>query len=288
MTTVTITGSGTPIVVPGRAGPGVLVRAAEVALQFDCGRATSLRLSEAGQRLTDLDALFVTHHHSDHLVGLADLLMSRWLEASRMNRLDPLPVVVPHGIGSRLVEHTLDPWGEEIAMRDDHIGYASTPDPDVRAFTASETAVEVWAGSGVTVEAVAVRHEPVEPAVGYRVTTPDATVVISGDTAVCDEIEALAAGADVLVHEAFRTGAVAGLLSDPDAIAAYHADTRELGALAARTGVSNLILTHLIPPPATETDEQAFVDDVRAGGYEGQILVASDLDTVTVGAQSPR
>lgn len=287
MTTVTVTGSGTPIVVPGRAGPGVLVVHDGAVLQFDCGRATALRLAEAGVRLVDLDAVFITHHHSDHVVGLADLLMSRWLEASRNTRLDLLPVIVPDGPGARLVEHLLDPWGEELAMRDAHIGYASAPDPDVRTFTAGPAPHTVWQSGPVTVEAVAVRHEPVEPAVGYRVTTPDGVVVISGDTAVCSEIEELAGGADVLVHEAFRTSAVAALLSDPEAIGAYHSDTIALGGLAARARVVTLVLTHLIPPPATKADEQGFIDDVRAGGYRGEIVVAGDLDSITVAAPSP-
>lgn len=281
-TTVTITGSGTPIMEPGRAGPGVLVRHGETTLQFDCGRATTLRLTETGLRLTDLDALAVTHHHSDHLVGLADLLMSRWLEANRDTHLDPLPIIVPEGIATRLAATTLDPWREEIAMRSDHVGYASTPDPDVRSFAATSSPTEVLRLDQVAVEAVSVRHEPVTPAVGYRVTTPDGTVVISGDTAVCDEVEKLSTGADVLVHEAFRTSAVADLLSDPKALAAYHSDTVALGGLAHRAGVGILILTHLIPSPRTEADKEAFVEEIRAGGYGGEVLVADDLDSITV------
>lgn len=76
-TAVVITGTGVPHVAPGRAGPGVLVSCGDVHIQFDAGRATALRLVEAGVRAGDLDALFVTHHHSDHLTGLTDVLFAR-------------------------------------------------------------------------------------------------------------------------------------------------------------------------------------------------------------------
>jgi ribonuclease Z len=122
------------------------------------------------------------------------------------------------------------------------------------------------------------------PAVAYRVATADGAVVISGDTAVCPEVEALAAGADVLVHEALRRSAVTpGMLSDPEAIAAYHADTIELGAMAARAEVRTLVLTHLIPPPRTGADVAGFEADVRRGGFPGQVVVADDLCSVPVG-----
>ncbi len=78
-TSVTITGSGNPGPSPDRAGPGVLVRHDGLNLQFDAGRATVMRLTALGVRPPELDALFVTHHHSDHLTGLADLVLTRWI-----------------------------------------------------------------------------------------------------------------------------------------------------------------------------------------------------------------
>ena len=132
------------------------------------------------------------------------------------------------------------------------------------------------------VKAGQVRHEPVRPAVGYRVETPDGVVAITGDTLVCDEVAELADGADVLVYEALRFSAV-----PPDApnafILDYHADTARIGEQAATLGTPTLVLTHLIPPPRDERDEQSFVDDVRGGGFEGELIVARDLTTVTLG-----
>jgi len=127
-----------------------------------------------------------------------------------------------------------------------------------------------------------VRHEPVRPAVGYRVETPDGVVVVSGDTVVCDEVADLAAGTDVLVYEAMRFSEVRALSEERRFILDYHADTVAIGRQAEDLGVSRLVLTHLIPPPRSEADEQAFEDDVRSGGYTGDVVVARDLTAVTL------
>jgi ribonuclease Z len=263
------------------------VRHNEVLLQFDAGRATALRLCEAGVRMNDLTALFVTHHHSDHLTGLTDLLFARWLEAH--DGFVPLPVIAPFGPSTRFLERMMDPWVDDLRIRSEHTGRADRPDPDVRGFEVHGGPVVVWSdlGAGVRVTARAVHHEPVTPAVAYRVDTPDGAVVISGDTIVCDEMIELATGADVLVHEAFRRDALRPFFAARphlEHIAEYHADTVELGVLAERIGVPRLVLTHLIPAPTPGfVTEQDFADDVRRGGYTGEIIVASDLTTLTFG-----
>jgi ribonuclease Z len=283
MIRVTITGSGTPLMVAGRAGPGVLVAVDEdVKLQFDAGRATSLRLTEAGVSLPDLSAVFITHHHSDHLVGLSDLAMSWWLE-QRAGAETPLPVVAPDGEAANIAEHLLDVWQTEMMMRANHTGRHSPAEINVRRFAAPSIPQEVFTAGTVRVSAVQVRHEPVTPAVAYRVDAADGSVVISGDTAVCPALEKIATGATVLVQEAFRPDAVpAGLLSEPEAIAAYHSEVGAIGEMAARAGLGALMLTHLIPPPESEEEKVGFVDEVRAAGYEGPVIVADDLNFVEV------
>ena len=143
-----------------------------------------------------------------------------------------------------------------------------------------------WQADGIRVLAALVRHRGVEPAVGYRVETPDGVVAISGDTVVCEQVERLAEGADVLVHEIMRPAALEHLAvqsAQLRAILAYHADSVEVGALAARLGVPRLLLTHLIPQPRSTDDEQRFVEDVRKGGYTGEVLIGPDLTKVTLG-----
>jgi len=131
----------------------------------------------------------------------------------------------------------------------------------------------------VRVSAVGVHHEPVRDAVAYRIETPDAVVVVSGDTRVCDEVESLARGCDLLVHEACRTTAMAPLIAGTtfETIFSYHADTVALGAMAERAGVPHVVLTHLIPPPDTPADADAFANDLRDGGYRGEVTVGEDL-----------
>ncbi len=283
-TEVVITGTGVPHVAPGRAGPGVLVRHGGIALQFDAGRATTLRVSEAGTRLHELDALFVTHHHSDHLSGVVDLVFTRWLEGH--GRHVPLTIVAPNGASTRYLECMLEPWHDDIEVRMQHAGRPDRPDPHIAGFDAPMETMEpkeVWSRDEVRVLACSVHLEPVTPAVAYRVETSDGAVVISGDTVVCDEVERLARGANVLVHEAFRSALLAPAherFPQLAAISKYHADAAEVGQMAARVGVPTLVLTHLIPAPSSEKEVQGFVDDVRSGGYEGTLIVAEDLTAV--------
>ena len=280
-TEVVVTGTGVPHLTPGRAGPGVLIRCDSAALQFDAGRATSLRLCEAGTQPEALDALFVTHHHSDHLTGLIDLVFARWLVMQRGHL--PLPIVAPSGPSTRYVERMLEPWQDDIIVRKEHVGRSDGPEPRVIGFEATADPREVWRSDDVRVVSRLVHHEPVTPAVAYRIETPDGVVVISGDTVACDEVAELAEGANVLVHEAFRRRFLEPaqtVVPHLPAIAAYHADTPAVGSVAKRAGVKTLVLTHLIPAPRNEIEKQGFVDDIREGGYEGELIVADDLTTV--------
>ncbi|HKY65982.1 MAG TPA: MBL fold metallo-hydrolase [Acidimicrobiales bacterium] len=284
-TEIVLTGTGVPHPRPGRAGAGTLVRYGDVALQIDAGRATVLRLVEAGVEPRDLSALLVTHVHSDHVVALPDVAMTRWVQ-QQLGPTGPLVVVAPEGPAARFVRRMLDPFDDDIAVRREHVG-AGPVRVDLQPFAVPACPEQVWtsADGSVRVLAVAVHHEPVPDAVAYRIDTPDGAVVVSGDTRVCAEVEHLAAGADVLVHEACRASALADLVAGTtfDTIFSYHADTVALGASAARAGVPHLVLTHLIPPPDRPGDADAFARDVRDGGYDGRITVGRDLTRVTLG-----
>ncbi len=281
-TTITITGTGCPIPSATRAGPGVLVRHGDLALQFDAGRSTVMRLTGAGLTLGELSAVFVTHHHSDHLTGLQDLVLSRWV-MDRTADATPLPVVAPAGPATEFVAEMLDAWRHDVAVRNLHMGRTDLPTVDLRPFEYPSTPAEVWREGGVRVLAGQVRHEPVRPAVGFRVETPDGVVAITGDTLVCDEVAALARGADVLVYEAMRFAPLEQLPKYRQIILGYHADTRLIGAQAAELDVATLVLTHLIPPPDAPGERELFAADVRDAGYEGAVMVADDLDVVTLG-----
>jgi len=288
-TTITLTGTGTPHPAAGRAGAGALVRCGDVALQFDAGRATVLRLAEVDCLPVRLTALFVTHYHSDHVVGLADVAMTRWIQ-HQLAQTGPLRIVTPHGCAQDYVERMLEPYADDIAVRMEHVG-APYPPVEIIGFAAPSAPTEVWRSDdgSVRVSAVAVHHEPVRDAVAYRVDTPDGAIVISGDTRACREVFDLGRGADVIVHEACRSTALADRVKGTvfETIFSYHADTVGLGALAAEYDVPHMLLTHMIPAPATEADEERFVADLRRGGYTGPVTVGRDLDTIEIGSGDP-
>jgi ribonuclease Z len=283
-TEVVLTGTGVPHPRPGTAGAGTLVRHADVALQFDAGRATVLRLMDAGTPPHALTAVFLTHVHSDHVVGLPDLAMTRWVQ-QQLARTGPLVVVAPEGVAARFVRRMLEPYDDDLALRVEHVG-AEPIEVTLRPFDVPTSPSVVWTSDDgeVRVLAVGVHHEPVPEAVAYRVETPDGVVVISGDTRVCAEVQQFSAGADVLVHEACRTSAMAPQIAGTvfETIFSYHADTVELGAMAVRAGVPHVVLTHLIPPPGSPAEAGAFEEDLRRGGYQGQVTVGEDLTRVVV------
>jgi ribonuclease Z len=223
---------------------------------------TGLRLAEAGTRCRDLRALFVTHHHSDHLTGLQDVLFGRWLEMHGDFR--PLPVVAPFGPSITFLEAMMLPWADDIEIRRAHTGREDRPDPEIAGFDAGPNPIVVWESEGVRVTAVAVHHEPVSPSVAYRVDAAD--------------------GADVLIHEVFRTELVRPFMADLPhlaGIADYHADAAALAEMAHRVGVPTLVLTHLIPSPRDGEDEMRIADDMASAGYDGEVMVARDLTTVS-------
>lgn len=290
-TLVTLTGTGVPHPSPGRAGAGTLVRYGEIALQFDAGRGTVLRLAELQIAPRQLAALFVTHIHSDHLVDLADVAMTRWIQQTLHPESGPLPIVTPEGPSARFARRMLDPFDDDIATRVQHQVHHSELSIDLHTFDISFSPAEVWrsADGTVVVEAVGVHHEPVEDAVAYRVTTPTGVVVISGDTKVCAEVEDLSRGCDLLVHEACRQTALADHIKDTplEIIFSYHADTVALGGLAARADIPHLVLTHLIPQPSSVADEERFARDIRKGGFSGELTIGRDLTTIKIDRSAP-
>ena len=284
-THVVLTGTGVPHAAPGRAGAGVLVQHADTILQFDAGRATVLRIIEAGISPTDITAVFVTHYHSDHVIDLPDVVITHWVQ-QQVKKTPPLQVVAPEGPASRFVQRMMEPFDDDIHVRRQHTG-AADPRFDARSFVPSYNPAEVWRSDdgAVVVEAVAVHHEPVLGAVAYRVTTPDGVVVISGDTRACDEVFMLAEGCDVLVHETCRQRARENAIKGTvfENIFDYHADSVAIGELAEKHHVKHLVLTHLIPQPKNDVDAQKFESDARSGGYTGRVTVGHDLLKIALG-----
>lgn len=265
-------GTGTPVPDPGRAGSGVAIVADLGWLLVDCGRGVTQRALQAGLDLRSLRAVFLTHHHSDHVSDLATLATTRWTAGGA----GALRVVVPEGPCSRFAEHCLDAFEDQSFYSQARPEAGPRPRVGVTAFPAGPDPSPVFEVGPWVVESALVDHQPIEAAVGYRITVDEVAITVSGDTAVGAGVEALAAGADVLVHEALRSDRVS------PALLAWNAGAESVGRLARLASVRRLILTHLLPAPSGDEDEAAFIAEARAGGFGGPIDIALDLGRIRV------
>lgn len=322
---VTITGvQGGPPVFRGQAGSGTLVRygteennCGDLRLQFDTGRGTTQQLSKLGVAAGQVSAVFLTHLHSDHSEGLIDLAQLRW----HFNSAGPkLPLVCAEDTASprgyvmsceKFATHIGDTMIQsgEMAQRlsEDASRLPGGPAEllDVTTFPASSTPVEVWKSGDVTVTAIFSTHVPGHAS--YRVDTPAGSVVIGGDagndipvpprsSSTSQQVELLAAGADVIVHSTIHpVMGPDGSTGFPPPIYFRQSTATDLGAMASRTGSKHLMLTHLIPPlgarqqgpyplpaPLTEAD---YADAAKAGGFGGNIVVGTDLASLRLVAE---
>jgi len=272
MVDVVVLGSGTPNPDPDRAGSALAIVGSDGWVLVDCVRGATQRALAAGLDLHELVAVFLTHHHSDHLSDLSTLAIARWAAGCG----EPLRVVAPSGPCIAFAEHCLDPFDDECFRLQSAPAAGPRPQIEVVAFDASDELQSVVDHHGWYVSTILVQHHPVEPAVGYRIERDRVAIAVSGDTAVCDGVRRLAVDVDVLVHEALLSSRVSGRLLE------WNASARSVGELAAATGPRTLVLTHLIPAPMSNADEAAYLDEVRDGGFAGVTLVARDLLRIPV------
>jgi len=272
---LTLLGTGCPQCDPERRGPANLVRAGESRFLIDCGSGVTQRLVEAGTPGRMLDAVFLTHLHSDHLVDFYQLVISSW----HQGRDRPQRVIGP--VGTRaFVTGTLDLWATERALRIAHERRPSTAalEVEVIEIPADLTNGVVFESAGATVRAVAVAHQPVKHAYGYIVEFQGRKLALSGDTAFCPALIEAARGADALVHECFihrEMTVIPGLRSAEGvaAVAGYHTLPAEAGRVAAEAEVGALILNHFVP---TRFDRAALLSETRES-WRGPLVIGEDL-----------
>jgi ribonuclease BN (tRNA processing enzyme) len=270
-------GTGAPPVSLRRAGPAHLVSGAGLTLLIDCGAGVAHQLAALGQPAASVDALIVTHRHSDHLVDFYQLVVSSW----HQGRDRPWRVIAPEP-ALAVMRAQYAAFADERALRIAHEKRASSTGLDV-AFEALAPG-PVPGLEALSVAAFLVDHRPVEPAFGLSFAAAGARVVFSGDTRPCDGLAQAAQGADLLVCEMFVTDEMrpaAGVRTQAtiDAVRDYHITPQDAARLAQEAGVGALALTHIVPPGA---DSSALFRAVRAGGYQGPLIVAEDLMALTV------
>jgi ribonuclease BN (tRNA processing enzyme) len=293
--------AGAPAPVAGRAGISSVLAVDGRVFVVDCGRGAPSGYADAGLDFTRLEAVFITHLHVDHVGDLAGLLLYPWgLRAGPDGPLPPVqvygprrPAHLPDGDAAFHRQTTIHPELPDPGLTDlvGHImaGYAyhlnvmpldaAMPDPGqlVRATDITAPGV-VFDDGGVRVSVCMVMHGHAAPALAYRFDTPDGSVVFSGDTTADDKLIALARGADILVHQVAdldylkRHGWSGAAL---DRMAGLHTDVTEVGSVAQRAGVRELILTHYLP---AEPDAVSAADWAeRAGqGFSGRTVAGRD------------
>ena len=229
------TASGPPVRL-NRYQVSTLVEANGERLLFDCGRGTTLRLAQAGIPLDGVTKVFLTHLHSDHIVGLPDLYLSPW--AGREQRKQPLEVWGPEGTRA-MMQHLEQAFAFDIHIRRDVDEHFSPEGIKQIAHDIREGVV--YERSGVKVTAFLVDHGPVKPAFGYRVDYAGHSLAISGDTRPSDNLVKLSRGVDVLIHETLDadTWRKQATKLDPKAVEAiinHHTSPQQAGQIFAQIG----------------------------------------------------
>jgi len=275
---VTLLGTGCPPPVMNRFGPSTLVEAGGRALLFDAGRGTLQRLTQLNVRWQDVQGVFFTHLHSDHVVGFPDLFLTGWLVPP--GRTVPLSVWGPSGT-TQMMSHLRQAYDYDIRIRvaNDQLDRAGVV---LLAKDISEGVV--YEQNGVKVTAFEVDHAPVKPALGYRIDYAGRSIVLSGDTRVSENLIRHAAGADVLIHEVMVPETLLRTGVPPDRaqrLVAYHTTPEQAGEVFARARPRLAVYSHICTPAAT--DQELLLATRKT--YAGPLELGDDLMVIEVGAK---
>jgi ribonuclease Z len=297
---VGLCGAGSPFPDATRAGPCVAVVAGRRLFVIDAGDGSARNLQLMGLAPGQIEAVFLTHFHSDHIDGLGSLMLQRWGGAARQTAL---PIYGPTGVDA-VVAGFNAAYALDEGYRVAHHGPIVMPPSGfggvAKAFAspaANGPDVTLIDDGGLTVRAFPVDHRPVEPAVGYAFTYKGRKLVVSGDTVASARVEAEAKDADVLVHEALSPRLV-GMLQKAahDAgrtnlesvfrdILTYHTTPEQAAGIAQRAAVGYLLLDHIVPSLPLEALEGPFLGQARTI-YAGPLKVGRDGDFISMPAGS--
>ena len=281
---VTLLGTGSPPPVMNRFGPGVLVQAGGQTLLIDCGRGVTQRLFQLGVKLGTANKLFITHLHSDHIVGIPDLWLTGWLETPFAQRKGAFQVFGPAGTRNMMenLEKAYE-WDIRTRLADQKLAKEN--------LAVSVTEIKegvVYDRDGVKVTAFEVDHGVlIKPAFGFRIDYGGRSAVVSGDTRFSENLIRHATGTDLLIH------AVAAvrpeLLASPvfQVILAHHTKPEEAGVVFTRTKPKLAVFYHFVllgTPQVPAITEQEVVELARKN-YSGPLLVGEDLMVFLVGRE---
>jgi len=295
---VGLCGAGSPIPDDRRSGPCTAIVAGRRLFIFDAGSGSARNIGKMGLIQGRIDAIFLTHFHSDHIDGLGELLLQRWVSTGNV---DPVALYGPVGV-EQVAAGLMQMYAQDRNYRVTFHGEATLP---IGGFGATAHPFSMNAAGRVVllkdadleIVAFQVDHGAAHPAVGYRIQYKGRSVVLSGDTKKTRAIEREAAGVDVLVHEALSAPLMA-ILEESAAKASrphlqkifadspsYHTSPEQAAEIARNAKVRYLLLNHIVPGWPVPGLEQTFL-----GGapdiYRGPIRVGMDGDFLSLPAGS--
>jgi ribonuclease Z len=280
---VTLLGTGVPIPRPDRYGPATLIQAGDQTILVDAGRGATIRLFELGIPIGRIDALLLTHFHSDHTVGIPDLWLTGWLSSYFAARRRPFHVIGPTGT-SELMHHLQAAYSRDVEIRVEDEKLARE-----HAAVMTEEFVRdgiVYEAGGLRVIAFTVDHgDAIKPAYGYRIEYDGRSAVISGDTRYNENVVKFGGGADLLIHEVAMARPELAGAPHIQRILNHHTTPREAGLVFARARPKLAAYTHLvmlasedIAPPSI----QELIAQTRET-YAGPLEVGEDLMSFEIG-----
>lgn len=275
--TVTLLGSGSPVPSSTRFSQSTLIEAGDQKLLFDLGRGVTIRLAQLGIPFRDITASFITHFHSDHLVGLPDLWLTGWLPTGFASRTVPMTIFGPKGTVA-MTRNLTAAFAEDIRTR---MADEKLPAGGI-AFDAHDIAPgTVYDQGGVKVTAFETHHgDLIEFNYGYVIEYDGKKVVISSDTTYDERVAEQAKGSDLLLHE------VADI--DPELLKAYprfkeitahHTSPEEAGRIFAIARPKLAAYTHIIVLKANQpldVSPKAIAARTRTT-YAGPFVIGEDL-----------
>ena len=270
---VTLLGTGSPRPSIDRYGPAVLVEVGGKKLLFDAGRGVVQRLRMLDVPISEIQQVFITHLHSDHISALDDVWLTGWI----YQRKKPLNVYGPDGIQS-FVKNMQETYEFDANLRHQHAGL----DPNAGKMVATNIKPGViFSENGVKVTAFLVDHKPVDPAYGFRIDFGKRSVVISGDTTYSQSLVDHALGIDLLVHEII---AIKNEILDKNPrlqkIERYHTDPEQLIKVLNAVKPRVAVMTHVIVVGISEDD---VVEQIN-NSYKGEIYMGEDLMSFEIGS----
>lgn len=278
---VTLLGSGVPDPKPDRFSASTLVEAGDQKFLIDVGRGATIRLYQLHIPLGKIDAVFFTHYHSDHTVGMPDLLLTGWLPPPFARRTSPIRVIGP--VGARaLMDGLASAYVGDIKGREEeqHLSPAGVA-ANVDEFKKDGI---VYDHGGVKVTAFAVEHG-IKPAVGYRIDYDGRSVVLSGDTSYNENVIKFGAGADLVIHEVAVFSPELLKLPAFQHIQAIHTTPTQAGTVFARVHPKLAVYTHIVQLGTAKAPAPGLAEIVSEtrNTYQGPLAVGEDLMTFDIG-----